>query len=114
MTLERGTWRGSGGRADAGWPWRQAAWRHASSQKRRRPCGVKLRLHIAHMRAIVRSPSLRDGVFVMPASLALALRECAFEAERVRARLDDVGAVGDAIQHRFAQPRVRDDLRPLG
>src|SRR3981081_4163416 len=95
MTLERGTRRGSDGSTEAGWRCRQAAWRHASSQKRRRPCGVKLLPHIAHRRVIARPLSLRDGLFGMPAPLTLALRKCAFEAERVRAGLDDVGAVGD-------------------
>src|SRR5215207_2951268 len=97
MTLERGTLRGSGGRVEAGCRWRQAAWRHASSQKRRRPCGIKLPPHIAHMAVIAGPLSLRNGVFVIPAPLALALCQRAFEAERVRARLNDVRAVGDAI-----------------
>jgi hypothetical protein len=30
------------------------------------------------------------------------------------ARLQDVGSIGDSIQQRFAESRIRDDLRPLG
>src|SRR5438876_4952719 len=108
MTLERGTVRGSSGK-DAGCRSRQAAWRHASAQKRRRPYGTNPPPHIAHRRVIAPPPlSLLNGDSVLVA-LALALCQSAFEAERVRTRLDDVGAVGDAVQHRFAQPSVRDD-----
>src|SRR5438067_6209104 len=112
MTLERGTLRGSGGRADPGCRSRQAAWRHASSQKRCRPCGMKLAPQNPQLRVIAWPLSLRDGVFVIDAPLALTLCQGPFETVRVRARLDDVGAVGDAIQHRLAQPSVGDDLRP--
>src|SRR3954462_13555676 len=104
MTLERGRRRGSCGNTDAGCRWRQAAWRHASSQKRRRPCAVKWSPHIAQVRLCAGPLSLRDGLLVIAAPLALALGQLAFEEERVRARLDDVGAVGDAIQHGLAQP----------
>ena len=46
-------------------------------------------------------------------SLLLLLRGAA-EAIRFCAGLQDVSAVGDAIEQRFAQPRVGNDLRPLG
>ena len=36
------------------------------------------------------------------------------EAIRLRAGFDDVRAVGDAVQQRLAQPRIRKHLRPLG
>src|ERR1700704_6380581 len=108
MTLERGTRRGSDGKVEVGCRSRQAAWRHASSQKRRRPCGTNPSPHLAHKRVIVPPLSLLNGDSVLVA-LALALCQRTFEAERVRAGLNNVGAVGNAIQHRFAQPSVRDD-----
>src|SRR2546427_9673941 len=74
---------------------------------------MKLAPQNPQVRVIARPPSLRNGVLVIDAPLPLTLCQGPFEAERVRARLDDVGTVGDAIQHRFAQPRVGDDLRPL-
>jgi hypothetical protein len=109
MTLERGTLRGSGGNV-AGCRSRQAACRHASSQKRRRPCGVKLAPQNPHMRVVARPLSLRNGVLVIPTPSALPLRQRPFEPVRFRARLDDVGAVGDAIQYRFAQPSVSEPV----
>ena len=46
-------------------------------------------------------------------SLLLFLRRSA-EAIGFRARFQDVSAIGDSIQQRFAEPRVGDHLRPFG
>jgi hypothetical protein len=35
------------------------------------------------------------------------------ESKRFRPRLDDVRAIGDAIQYRFAEARIREDLSPF-
>src|SRR2546422_5431826 len=105
---------GDGGSTGTGARWRrrQAAWRHASEQKRRRPTGRTSRPESAQ--AVV-TPTLRDGaVTTVPLSLAgLALRQGAPEAEGLGAGLDDVGAVGDAVEQCLAEPGVGDDLGPL-
>jgi hypothetical protein len=44
----------------------------------------------------------------------LPLRRGAAEPVKVRARCDDVRLIRQAIDQRLAQPRLRDDLRPLG
>ena len=46
-------------------------------------------------------------------SLLLFFRGSA-EAIGFCSRLQDVSSIGDSIQQRFAESRVRDDLRPLG
>ena len=46
-------------------------------------------------------------------SLLLLLRRPA-EAIGFRTRLQDVSTIGDSIQQRFAEPRIGNDLRPLG
>ena len=49
-----------------------------------------------------------------PLPSLLPLRQRSPETIRILARLDDVCPVGDAVQHRLAQPSVRNHLRPLG
>src|SRR5216684_1470173 len=51
-----------------------------TAQKRRRPCGTKRSPHFSHRWVIAWPLSLLNGVFVMPAPLALALCQRAFEA----------------------------------
>ena len=48
------------------------------------------------------------------AVLPLALVEGPTEAIGVGARFEDVGTVGDAVEQRFAEAGVGDDLGPLG
>src|ERR1700680_2362353 len=83
-----------------GWRRRQAFCRHAASQKRCRPTGSNTTPHIAQR---VVSLSLRNGFIGTSLAAALVLLERAAEAVRLGARLDDVGAVGDAVQQRLAQ-----------
>src|SRR5438445_13835247 len=106
MVAGRGARGGTRTTGAVGWRRRQAACRQASEQKRRRPAGWKWWPQIGQ--AVV-TPSLRGGVSGM-AALALALLQRPPEAVRLGAGLEDVGAIGDPVEQRLAEPRVRDDL----
>src|SRR5437764_90715 len=112
MTLERGTLRGSGGRADPGCRSRQAAWRHASSQKRYRPCGMKLAPQNPQLRVIAWPLSLRDGVFVIDAPLALTLCQGPFET--IRARLRWRQAATTNAETRWVLPVPESPMNTIG
>jgi hypothetical protein len=55
----------------------------------------------------------RRGINSWYPGVALALLQGTAKAVRLGSGLDDIGAVGDAVDHAFAQPGVGSYLRPF-
>src|SRR6266508_771486 len=107
--LVAGGKRGGTAGGGTGWRRRHAAWRQAAVQKRRRPTGRKPRPQTGQ--AVVWL-SLRDGAaasgLATGALLSLPPLQRPPEAVRLRAGLDDVGAVRGPVQQRLTAAGVGD------